>query len=250
LTLPRLSTSFFQLLEQLVAGELAQLLQVALVVGDLQPHVVELRAFEEARHVESVRNIRLTRRRRLRVESGNLRWRRRRDRLAAHRGVGALRSCVRVLHALRGFAALLRKHAHDEDSREHQQRDQHHADHQAAHAVGAHQPAERPTEGEAAEHRRPPSRNHWPAAAVPQRERLPARSVAQAWRAQPQGGALVILRCVPTEREPPSFAGIRIRGNEGYAQQRSRKSEQQLFHVCPLMNPVSQMSAFPSYSNL
>ena len=42
----------FQLLEQVVAGEFAQFVQVAAVIGDLQPHVIELRAAQEAGDIE------------------------------------------------------------------------------------------------------------------------------------------------------------------------------------------------------
>src|SRR5258706_7024667 len=137
-----------ELLEELGAGEFTQLLQLALVVGDLQLHVIELGGAQEARDVEAVGNARPRARhgRGRALESRRLRRRRRGDRLVAK---------ARVLHRLRAARALVREHAHE---REHAEREEHReqdADHQAAHAVRAHQPAEHAAEREAAERRRP-----------------------------------------------------------------------------------------------
>jgi len=107
--------------------------------------------------IEAIRHVRRNAARRWRIEAAGLRWRRRGDRLAAHRRIGGARP-ARVLHARR-VAALLRQHANDEYRRKHQKAGEQQSDHHAAHAIGAHQPSERAAECKAPQQRHPPAQS-------------------------------------------------------------------------------------------
>ena len=145
------TTSFFELLEHLVAGEFAQLLQVAAVVRDLQPDEVELRAAQEARDVEAGRDASGAARRPgcgARIPRPAKAAARRRSRCPSQ-----ARVLQRAAAPRRASARSMRTTANAANA---SSATSSMPTIEPAHAVGAHQPAERAAEREPAEQRRPP----------------------------------------------------------------------------------------------